>query len=415
MILSKKKIYALYFLSYLSLLLGFYFNEDTAGGQIQDYNTHINLVNIFINKGIINFLLDYSSSSVPHSPFYVLYILLLKKIFIYSEVARLINLHIVLFLPIFFYKSLYLIHKARRKDLIAIIPILLFLSPYFRSGSIWIDDNILGLSFFVISIYYFIKLRINNFKDTFLIFFHVFFLGLASYFRPIYSIFSIYFFFQLFFNSKILKNLIYYIIVNIIISFPALYYIFILKQNFWITSHLLQHNIITAVSLNISMIFFYSIPFLLINHKIIKNYLKVNYLFLFLTFVYGMMLFNYFHYELQYSGGILYKLFKIISKSDYLFVFFSTFIFYLFCLIISHSKYWNETLIFILLTLLGINGVIYHRYFDPLLYIIFFLLIKNPLYNNFIKKINNKKIFLLFLFTVLFFIASVIKKLIIVL
>ena len=161
MILSKKKIYALYFLSYLSLLLGFYFNEDTAGGQIQDYNTHINLVNIFINKGIINFLLDYSSSSVPHSPFYVLYILLLKKIFIYSEVARLINLHIVLFLPIFFYKSLYLIHKARRKDLIAIIPILLFLSPYFRSGSIWIDDNILGLSFFVISIYYFIKLRIN--------------------------------------------------------------------------------------------------------------------------------------------------------------------------------------------------------------------------------------------------------------
>ena len=90
MILSKKKIYALYFLSYLSLLLGFYYNEDTTGGQIQDYNTHINLVNIFINKGIINFLLDYSSSRVPHSPFYVLYILLLDKIFIYSEVARLI-------------------------------------------------------------------------------------------------------------------------------------------------------------------------------------------------------------------------------------------------------------------------------------------------------------------------------------
>lgn len=410
MILSKKKIYALYFLSYLSLLLGFYFNEDTAGGQIQDYNTHINLVNIFINKGIINFLLDYSSSSVPHSPFYVLYILLLGKIFIYSEVARLINLHIVLSLPIFFYKSLSLIYKTRKNDLITVIPILLFLSPYFRSGSIWIDDNILGLSFFTISIYFFIKLRINNYKDMLLIFFHVFFLGLASYFRPIYSIFSIYFFFQFISNFKILKKFIFYIIINIFISLPAIYYVFILKENFWITSHILQYNIITSVSLSTSVMFFYSIPYFLINYKVIKNCIRLNYMSALLTVIYAILLMNYFYYDLQYSGGVLYKISKIIFKSDYLFIGLSSIIFYIFITIIKKNEYLNEFLIFFLLIFFGVNGIIYHRYYDPLLYIIFFLLIKNPVYDIFNKNISNKKYFLLFIFSILFYTASAFKK-----
>ena len=410
MILSKKKIYALYFLSYLSLLLGFYFNEDTAGGQIQDYNTHINLVNIFINKGIINFLLNYSSSSVPHSPFYVLYILLLDKIFIYSEVARLINLHIVLSLPIFFYKSLSLIYKTRKNDLITVIPILLFLSPYFRSGSIWIDDNILGLSFFTISIFFFIKLRINNYKDMLLIFFHIFFFGLASYFRPIYSIFSIYFFFQFISNFKTLKKFIFYIIINIFISFPAIYYVFILKENFWITSHILQYNIITSASLSMSVMFFYSIPYFLINYKITINSIRLNYLNALLTIIYAVLLMNYFYYDLQYSGGVLYKISKIIFKSDYLFIGLSSIIFYIFISIIKKYEYLNEFLIFFLLIFFGVNGIIYHRYFDPLLYIIFFLLIKNPIYNIFNKKISNKKYFLLFIFSILFYIASAFKK-----
>jgi hypothetical protein len=409
MILSKKKIYALYLLSYLSLLLGFYFNEDTAGGQIQDYNTHINLVNIFINEGIINFLLDYSSSAVPHSPFYVLYILLLKKVFIYGEVARLINLHLVLFLPIFFYKSLSLIYNTQKNDLITIIPILLFFSPYFRSGSIWIDDSILGLSFFVVSIYFFLKLRINNYANIFLIFFHVFFLALSSYFRPIYSIFSIYFFIQFISNFKILKKIIFYIIVNIIISFPAIYYVFILKENYWITSHILQYNVITSISLSLSVIFFYSIPFLFINYKISKNYIKLNSLNVLFTFIYFTLLINYFYYDLHYSGGILYKISKIIFKNDYFFIGLSTIIFYVFISIIKNYKYLNELLIFFLLINFGVNGIIYHRYFDPLLYIVFFLLIKHPAYDILNKNISYKKYFLLFIFSILFYIASIFK------
>lgn len=409
MILSQKKIYSFYLLAYVSLLIGFYYNEDFSGGQIQDYNTHVYLVNIFIKEGIINFLLNYSSSTVPHSPFYVLYILLLKKIFIYNELVRLINLHIVLLLPIFFYKSLCLVYKIRRKDLVPIIPILLFLSPYFRSGSIWIDDSILGLSFFVVSIYFFLKLRINNYANILLIFFHVFFLALSSYFRPIYSIFSIYFFIQFVSNFKILKKIIFYIIVNIIISFPAIYYVFILKENYWITSHILQYNVITSISLSLSVIFFYSIPFLFINYKISKNFIKLNSLNVLFTFIYFTLLINYFYYDLHYSGGILYKISKATFKNDYFFIGLSTIIFYIFISIIKNYKYLNELLIFFILINFGVNGIIYHKYFDPLLYIVFFLLIKHPAYDILNKNIGYKKYFLLFIFSILFYIASIFK------
>jgi hypothetical protein len=156
--------------------------------------------------------------------------------------------------------------------------------------------------------------------------------------------------------------------------------------------------------------FFYSIPYFLINYKITKNCLRLNYLSALLTVIYAILLMNYFYYDLQYSGGILYKISKIIFKSDYLFVGLSSIIFYIFISIIKKYEYLNEFLIFFLLIFFGVNGIIYHRYFDPLLYIIFFLLIKNPVYDIFNKNISNKKYFLLFIFSILFYIASAFKK-----
>jgi hypothetical protein len=156
--------------------------------------------------------------------------------------------------------------------------------------------------------------------------------------------------------------------------------------------------------------FFYSIPYFLINYKITINSIRLNYLNALLTIIYAVLLMNYFYYDLQYSGGVLYKISKIIFKSDYLFIGLSSIIFYIFISIIKKYEYLNEFLIFFLLIFFGVNGIIYHRYFDPLLYIIFFLLIKNPIYNIFNKKISNKKYFLLFIFSILFYIASAFKK-----
>jgi hypothetical protein len=52
---------------------------------------------------------------------------------------------------------------------------------------------------------------------------------------------------------------------------------------------------------------------------------------------------------------------------------------------------------------------IYHETFDPLLYFVFFLLIKSKIYLNFTQKLTNKKFILLILFSISFYVLSIFK------
>ena len=52
---------------------------------------------------------------------------------------------------------------------------------------------------------------------------------------------------------------------------------------------------------------------------------------------------------------------------------------------------------------------IYHETFDPLLYFVFFLLIKSKIYLNFVQKLTNKKFILLILFSISFYVLSIFK------
>ena len=51
----------------------------------------------------------------------------------------------------------------------------------------------------------------------------------------------------------------------------------------------------------------------------------------------------------------------------------------------------------------------YHETFDPLLYLIFFLLVRNLIYFEFIKKLTNKKFILLITFSISFYLLSIAK------
>ena len=72
----------------------------------------------------------------------------------------------------------------------------------------------------------------------------------------------------------------------------------------------------------------------------------------------------------------------------------------------------NMTIDLILfLTLISLEPDIfyYHETYDPLLYFIFFLLIKNKIYLNFTKMLTNKKFILLILFSISFYALSILK------
>ena len=99
--LERSYIILYYLILYLSLLVGFYYGEDFAGGFKYDLQTHEMLLNNLFSKNIIHGLLNYDIFYIPHSPIFIIYLLFLKKIFIIEEIYRLINLHFSLLLPFF--------------------------------------------------------------------------------------------------------------------------------------------------------------------------------------------------------------------------------------------------------------------------------------------------------------------------
>ena len=234
--------------------------------------------------------------------------------------------------------------------------------------------------------------------------------------------FSIYFFLKFYYNIKFSKNLIYYILLNILLSLPAFYYIFILEVNFFGEAFLANGmgfvNQINQFAITISIIFFYSIPIILNNYKNyldIKNYKIINLIF---SIIFIYLVITYFNYEerffeMVYGGGIFYKFSNLIFKSNY---FFYLIVFISFNILVisvfKDTKNIDKFLNFILLLVLIFlepDGFYFHETYDPLLYIVFLLLINSQQFSQFVEKLNFKNLIILFSFGIIYYCASIIK------
>ena len=218
----------------------------------------------------------------------------------------------------------------------------------------------------------------------------LYFLACSAYFRPIYALFSIYFLLRFYLDLKFSTKLIYYILLNILLSIPAIYYVFILDINFFsahVDYDLNLFRFVNQFSLTISIIFFYSIPFIL--PFIIQN-LKI---FLFkieniiLSIISLYLLIFYFTYNYPYGGGIFYKASLLVLNNNYLFyLFFLISLNVLFVILLNSEKNQNkfiDSILILTLIFLEPDRFIYHETYDPLLYFIFFLLIKNKIFFKF--------------------------------
>jgi len=411
--INSRNICVIYLFLYFSLLVGFYFNEDFGMGYASDYIQHKIYITLF-EKDFSNTLFNFDKFTTSHSPIYYIFFLFLEKVSFNETFARLINLHISLLIPYFFYLCLKLKYKFQKENLKILIPCIIFFSPYFRSSSIWLGSENLSLIFLLISFYFFLKYDSNKEKNLSYILSNVFFLACAAYFRPIYSLFSIYFFVRYYIDLKLSAKFLYYILVNIILSFPAAYYVFILDVNF-ITIHIGDvmdtSRIVNQFAIVISVIFFYSIPFLLLNIK--DNFrlslFKVENIILSIIFLY--LLIFYFNYNYPYGGTIFYKLSLLIFNNDYLFYFFSLIsLNVLFVILFVYAKGKErmfDLILLLTLILLEPDRFIYHETYDPLLYCVFLLLMKNKIYLDFTKKLTDKKFILLIIFCSSFFTLSI--------
>ena len=415
---SIRKIEILLFITlYFSLIISFILGEDSTGGAFLDYQNQSKVINEFV-KNIKFALLNYDQLpfTTRHSPILLILISFLIKFNFNEEIIRLIYLHLNLILPYIFYKCLKIRFKNVDKKYLLILSGIIFLSPTFRTLTIWPDSRILGLTLFTLSIFYFLKYLDSNYLKYAIL--NVILCALSSYVSPNFSIFAIYFTFIYlknygFFSSQIFKIL----IINLIISLPAIYYVFILKIHFFYAKatldfpgkDLLFFNFFNQILIVSSIIFFYLIPFLItkiINFKINKN----KYLIFFISLGLTLISINFFNYKISFTGGGI-----IFHLSNYLFdnnIFFYIFSFLSIFVIINLLINNLENAFLIICVYLGNpQTTIYHKYYDPLIFILIFTILSIEFNNKFL--IKKKNTYILYIYFLIFLAINNLKHLII--
>ena len=380
------------FILYLTLIISFFFGENSTGGAIIDYNNQQSISKKF-SENFLSTLLSFDSFNTRHSPVLIIFLSLFEKINLPDLLIRLIHLHICLLLPIFFYKCLILKFNHTDKRILFLLSALIFLSPTFRSLAIWPDSRLLGLVLFTLSVFYFLKFDAS--KNFSYAMYNIFTLALSAYVSPNFSVFSIFFMIKFIFHYSFLsKKILSLILLNLFLALPAFYYIFILDINFFLKSaigikgdeSIIFHNLFNDILITFSLIFFYLIPF--VSLKIIKldNFLNLKNLTI--TVLIFLVCFLNFDYNYAYSGGgIFFKLSNFIFNNNYLFYIISFFSILLMCALLMENYY--NVLLFALIILNNPQYTIYHKYFDPFLLIVFFTIFSLKIDLKRISKMKN--------------------------
>lgn len=403
-------------LLYISLLLGFYFGEDSLGGAFNDYQSHNHISDKF-NINFFDTLLNYDKLGHRHSPiFYIIKSLLIED----DTIRRLIFLHFYILIPIFFYKSLKIIFKNSSKTNLKLIASTLLLFPTVRSYSIWPDPHLLGTVFFIISVYYFLKFKCskeNNFKYSII---NTFFLAIAAYCSPNFGITVLFYLFEYFKKYNLGKKIIIILASNLILSLPFFYYLFYLDINFifneagWdIGNNLFTINNFANKFVIVNSLFcFYLIPFFFTNFYIenIKFLKNKNLIVLGVLFFLFIFLCSKFDFEAAYKltnsgGGFFYNFSKLIIKNN-LILFLASLLGFLF---IVSSFYYNYSNIILFITIIFSNPqlTLWQANYSPFIFMIIFLLLQLNYKNNII---SNNSIFSLFIYFSAYLLSNIFLK-----
>ena len=388
----------------ISVLLGFYFNEDGSGGGAQnDFNeTWPYILNL--KNDIFYHYLNWENI---HLPLHYILISFLYRIIENVEIIRFIFCLASLSLPLIFYKCLIRKFDNLDKNNLFIFACSILLLPTFRYTAIWTNVQITAQIFFLISIYFYLSWsKENNNKIDKNLILQNLFLALSVYTRQDYAIY--YLFFMIIYFQKLNFNDFFKLAIFILVlATPGI--IFILDQqsvlNIKFTSKLQNFLLV-----NSSIMSFYLIPifFLVAINKIefFKKDLKFFiYSFLLFTILVFILSFK-FDYNYILGGGFILKLSLILFNSNYLF--------YLSCIIglvlLSYlSKISINNSILILLVIFGYGAdIVYQKYFEPIFIFSLFLLMNSNIFQEFLK--SKKNILLLLIFNLIYSISAVVNQ-----
>jgi hypothetical protein len=404
----------LLYLSFLfSLIFGLVFNENSSGGAFVDHKYLFPFIYEFyldLELGFNKFLQN--SGSLIHSPFFYIIFGILLKITNSIESLKYIYIFVSSFLPLIFYKILKKKFKTNNNYLF-LISLIIFLSPYFRSSAIWLLGDNLSLIFFGISILFFLKFeKKKNANDLYI---SIFFLILCSYIRYYYSVYYIFYIYNIInFNKNLLIKS---IIFSLFFSIPAIiyFYFILIKHDYLNTLESFGSiNFISSGAQIVSICLFYLLPFVIDKKLIILKYYIKNYkiiilfsVFFFLTFYIG----SYFEIDLIYfsdrGGGVFLKLIDLIKIDRKLSILILCLISILVMDFLFKGNRANNYLLVLTLILSLPLITIYQKYLDPLIYLLVFGLIKSD-YLNMKFKEQDINLYIIFAYFGMFYIFSLI-------
>ena len=383
----------IYLLSFLTLIIGFYWGEDGTGkGLTQDFYSTWK----FVEDLKYDFFADPSEITL-HFPLH--YFLLSKLNYLISDLDYLRFFYMIIssITPFLLYIALKIKFKNVDKNILLVLSSIVFFIPAFRYSAIWANDHITSGIFFLASLIFYLKWEEDKTNKYFNvnIFFQILFMALASYSRQYYAMFFVFLLIK-YFNNLNFKNFLICLIISMLLSLPGIFYL--LKFPVLFTRLEISSNFSNSILANTSMLFIYIFPILLINIINKKVFLKNNYRFLvfisFLSIILTAFLSQQFDDFSQYGYGVFYKLSNVLLSNNIIF-FVTSGISLFFIFYISRENIYNFLLSILLI--FGFSGsILFQKYFEPLFFIMFFLIFKSSLITIFEKNIKNSYILLIY-------------------
>lgn len=374
-----------FFLFSTSLLIGFYFNEDSSGsgGFIADFSNTWGYVEALKENILIR-----PSNWTVHTPLHYILISKLSILFENKTFLRLTFCLISISMPILFYECLKIKYPTVSNKLLLIFASSILLLPSFRSAAIWANNHMTALIFFLLTTLFYLKWKkkLNNGTNDFkLVFFQTIFLALAVYTRQYYALFFFYFLF-IYFEKLNIKN---FLIISVFISFLTIPGFFLIYLDPALIKTSFDTNFSNTILVSSSIISFYMLPFLIcffLEDKENKLFNYNNIKILIGSIVTISIFYLFFDYDPKTGGGFFMKLSYILFKSPYFFLITSLIGLFSFLLLFFENK---KNLILLIIFLIGFPSyMIFQKYFEPLLIFVLFLIFNTKITSIFFEKIR---------------------------
>ena len=425
--IKKTLIYFIFFGIIISFFGGFILGENSAGagGYVGDLS--------WIKKNIEIFKNNTTLEAIKHPDIFgnrppLIYIInkFFNPFFYDLERYRICVFVLSLVGPFFLFIGLKIKFKNIKTEYLAVLSVLILLSPYYRTSGFWALNENYGVISAIISLMFLnlslLKNSLDGLKEKFYLLCTVFFSSSCVYLDQKLVIIPIICFFSFFYYLKKTSTRIFIFFGYAFLSMPFLYLIYLWNGIVPIKTQTANPNTITNLSrindfyfINIgyatTMISFYLLPFMLFKENLFKNLSnfyqnKKNILLIILAFIYVLLLINYFDFKKytvdEYWVGLGYidKITKILFSNVVLREFFTYFSFlasWLVLILFLEKKYLNILIILYFYFISILLWPLMQEYFDPIIVIFGLIIFSNKVKINFYNTVFSVLYFSLFL------------------